>query len=224
MPIHLIPYLSDKNIVLASKSPRRIEILQNLGLKFEVLGSDFPETLDKSQFKRPEDYVTTNAMEKAKEVLERLKKSSKFPDIVIGADTIVVHHHPNQTPSFTILEKAEDPAHAVSMLKSLRDSRVHSVYTGVCLFYRSKSQDENEEYRCKTFVEETKVTFGKLPDEVIASYVDTGDGLDKAGSYGYQSLGAFLISKIDGCYYNVVGLPSFKLFQVLSEMHQNKQI
>ncbi|KAJ3367348.1 hypothetical protein GGF31_007601 [Allomyces arbusculus] len=197
-----IPELHGKRIVLASKSPRRVELLQQQGLVFDVIGSTFAEDLEHHHFDAPEHYVVTNAREKALQVYHSLTSPA---DLVIGADTVVV------APEGTMLEKPSSRVDAVATLRRLRDAEAHRVVTGICLVLR---QGQGEP-RVVTFTESTGVKFGKVSDEDISNYVNSGDPMDKAGSYGYQSLAACLIAGIDGCYYNVVGLPLHRLYREL---------
>ncbi|KNE71011.1 septum formation protein Maf [Allomyces macrogynus ATCC 38327] len=197
-----IPELRGKRIVLASKSPRRVELLQQQGLVFDVIGSTFAEDLEHHHFDAPEHYVVTNAREKALQVYRSLTTPA---DLVIGADTVVV------APEGTMLEKPSSRVDAVATLRRLRDAESHRVVTGICLVL----QQPAGEPRVVTFTESTGVKFGKVSDEDISNYVNTGDPMDKAGSYGYQSLAACLIAGIDGCFYNVVGLPLHRLYREL---------
>ncbi|KAK9704583.1 hypothetical protein K7432_010112 [Basidiobolus ranarum] len=207
-----IKRLENKQIVLASGSPRRQEILSKLGLKFEVVPSTFPETLDKSTFAHAKDYVTETAKQKAIEVFTRLQASqSEPPALVIGADTVVVIEE-------DILEKPKSVEHAVEIITRL-NGRSHYVYTGVCFVLPHATQP-----KILTFCEGTEVTFANSSAEVIQAYVDSGEPMDKAGGYGYQGLASFLVSKINGDYYNVVGFPAQKFFEQLNELVKNNLI
>ncbi|KAI9219762.1 inosine triphosphate pyrophosphatase-like protein [Blastocladiella britannica] len=198
--------LRQKSVLLASKSPRRVEILRTLGVPCEVRGATFAEDLDHAHFASPADYVVTNAREKALEVFHALKKEGKTHDVVIGADTVVVL-------GTQILEKPNDVEHAVAILRRLRDAGDHQVVTGMCLVLDDPAAPGGE--RIVTFHESTTVSFGAVSDQEIDWYVGTGDPMDKAGGYGYQSLASPLIKGIHGCYYNVVGLPVHRLFREL---------
>ncbi|CAG8462384.1 12567_t:CDS:2 [Ambispora leptoticha] len=196
------------------------------GTNYEVIPSNFPETLDKQKY-TPEEYVIANAIEKGKDVYTRLttqpSSSSSRPDLIISADTVVVYE--NQT-----LEKPESPEHAFEILKSL-NGNTHDVFTGVALIYplsnndgdNIKSKNNQLDYNIRTFVENTKVTFRNTSDEFFRAYIETGEPMDKAGklslvsAYGYQGIAAHFVEKIDGCYYNVIGLPT-RLFIVLQEL------
>ncbi|KAF9953601.1 hypothetical protein BGZ70_000173 [Mortierella alpina] len=199
--------LNSKTVILASSSPRRKDILSNLGIKYTVVPSTFPETLDKSLFSHPSEYVKENALQKALEVYERLKASGETPDLVIGADTVVA-----LGPQ--ILEKPASVQGAIDMLTSLSGS-THMVYTGVTLIAPPK--DGSDKPRILTDVEGTEVKMQVLSRELIEAYVDTKEPMDKAGAYGYQTTGGLLVKGIDGCSWNVIGLPASKLFFMLEK-------
>ncbi|KAJ3320820.1 hypothetical protein HDV06_004831 [Boothiomyces sp. JEL0866] len=189
-----IGYLARHNTVLASGSPRRKEILERLGLKFTVQVSDFPENLPKNL--APQDYVLQTATAKTQSVYEQNKDA-----LVIGADTVVILED-------KILEKPSSKENAFEMLKK-QSGKSHSVLTAVCLI---------KDGQIHSFVEKTLVTFGELTDQEILDYVATGEPMDKAGGYGYQGLGCTLVKSIEGCYYNVVGLPVYRLVQKLKSV------
>ncbi|KAG0364178.1 inosine triphosphate pyrophosphatase-like protein [Gamsiella multidivaricata] len=204
--------LNAKKVVLASTSPRRKDILSQLGINYTVVPSTFPETLDKSLFSHPSEYVKENALQKALEVYERLKASGNTPDLVIGADTVVAHNS-------QILEKPRSEQGAVEMLTSLSGS-THMVYTGVTLI--APSTDGSDEPRILTEVEGTEVKMQNLTREIIEAYVETKEPMDKAGGYGYQTTGCLLVKGINGCSWNVIGLPASKLFFMLEEFTTQK--
>ncbi|KAL9973493.1 hypothetical protein ACROYT_G019961 [Oculina patagonica] len=169
----LLEILSSQRIILASGSPRRCEILRKIGLKFDVIPSTFEETLDKSAFKHPYEYVLENSKQKALEVAGRIDKSEKA-NLIIGADTVVVLND-------VILEKPRSKANAFSMLKSL-SGKDHTVFSGVTLLQNDGTKDIKES-KITQFYEETLVSFGDLTDNVIDAYIATGEPMDKAGSY-----------------------------------------
>lgn len=171
------------NIVLASASPRRRELLERAGVTFTVKVSDADEHIEPET--PPHEAVTFLARQKAQAV------SRTCPDdLVIGADTVVVY-------GGEILGKPADAADAVRMLQML-SGKTHTVYTGVCLMRGDKAE---------TFCEQTQVTFYPLTQREIGDYVATGEPMDKAGAYGIQGRGCTLVQRIDGDYFNVVGLP-----------------
>lgn len=175
-------------IVLASKSPRRSEILKNAGMDFTVRVADADETIPEGT--SPENAVVYLAARKAMAV-ERAEDET-----VLGADTVVVLDG-------EILGKPKNKEDAFNMIKKL-SGRVHSVFTGVCAIGNGVSI---------TFAEETKVEFYKLTDEEINTYVNTDEPYDKAGSYGIQGLASKFIRGIQGDYFNVVGLPMSAIYQ-----------
>jgi septum formation protein len=193
----------DKKLVLASKSPRRSRLLTNLGFDFEIVPSKFTEDKENniSDFKK---YVMNSAHKKAENVADRLGQ----PSIVLGADTIVVYNN-------EILHKPKDRIDAYRILKTLSNN-THIVYTGIALI-------DTVTNLCLTDVQKTKVTFRELEDEEIFAYIDTGSPMDKAGAYGIQDdFGAVFVSHIEGCYYNIVGLPLELLYISLKKIINNK--
>ncbi len=181
-------------IILASNSPRRKELLSELGINFAVVPPHGEEIFSKTA--PPDEIVVSLARAKAHEVAQN------YPhDIIIGADTIVVHEK-------KILGKPESAENAAEMLTSL-SGKQHAVYTGVCVV------KNGEEF---AFAEMTRVEFFKLSQEEISSYVQTGEPLDKAGAYGIQGKGKVLVRRIEGDYYNVVGLPVARLWRLLKKL------
>lgn len=177
-------------IILASKSPRRKELLSIITNDFVIKTADVDETL-------PENIAPDKAVEYLSKIKAEPFKNDK--DIVIGADTVVAIDG-------KILGKPKDKADAYNMLKML-SGREHSVFTGVTVISNGK---------CDTFSVETRVKFFDLTDEEINDYINTGEPFDKAGGYGIQGKGSLLVEKIDGDYFNVVGLPVSKLAKSLS--------
>lgn len=180
-------------IILASASPRRKELLSLAGIDFVVKVADVDEVIDPSL--TPDGVVMSLAKQKAQAV------ASENPDsLVIGADTVVVLDG-------KILGKPKSEENAVELLTML-SGRVHTVYTGVVLIKNEK---------VKTFCEATQVEFYPLTDEEIKAYVATKEPMDKAGAYGIQGKGCILIRKIDGDYFNVVGLPVSAVYRELRD-------
>ena len=175
-------------LVLASKSPRRSEILKNAGIDFTVRVADADETIPDGT--KPCDAVVFLAARKAMAV-ERADD-----EVVLGADTVVVLDD-------KILGKPKNKDDAFNMIKML-SGRVHSVFTGVCAIGDGISL---------TFAEETKVEFYPLSDDEINEYIDTDEPYDKAGAYGIQGLASKFISGIQGDYFNVVGLPISSVYK-----------
>lgn len=178
-------------VILASASPRRKEILGKTGIDFEVQVSDCDENIDEN---RPDELVMKLSELKARDV------ASKNPDaIIIGSDTVVAHKG-------QIMGKPADRAEAISMIKSFAGD-IHQVYTGVTIIIPNE--------KTYTFNVCTDVHVLQMTDEEIERYVDTGEPMDKAGAYAIQGLFAPFISKIDGDYYNVVGLPISSVYAIL---------
>lgn len=180
------------NIILASKSPRRCELMQQAGFEFDIEPSDKEEIITSIL---PKDVVEELSRQKALDVYEKYNNADI---LVIGADTIV-------SVDNKILGKPKTKQEAYEMLKTL-SGRTHEVYTGVC-FVINKG--------IHTFNECTKVTFYEMTDDEIWSYVNTNDPMDKAGAYGIQGKCAIYIKEISGDYNNVVGLPISRLYQEL---------
>lgn len=215
--VTLLPYLkklqSDYKVILASGSPRRRELLSLMGITdFEVLVSNFPENLEFSLFKTPQDYCLATATQKVRAVAELVSTRVDENIIVIGADTIV-------SIDGNILEKPKDYFDAKRMISTL-SGRTHTVFTSVVIFSNAFDGDKKDMILKRSFVESTEVKFAYLSESDIDSYVESGEGLDKAGSYGIQALGGQLVESIHGCYFNVMGLPVHKLSKGLAELFQ----
>lgn len=203
--------LSMQRIVLASTSPRRRELLESINFNFDVVPPDFEEKdLCKSSFSHPIEYVKESAKQKAISVWHKLAKETKTADLVIGCDTVV-------TLDGHIYEKPKDSDDAVGMLTKL-SGRTHTVFTGVCLLTNNASSTKPD-YVATTFHEATDVTFTEMSENLIRTYVATGEPLDKAGAYGVQGIGSTLVERIVGDYFNVVGLPLHRLAKELYYMH-----
>lgn len=205
--------LRGRRTILASASPRRKQILAAIGLtKIEIIPSSFDENLPKSA--SPFEYVLATATEKGLAVYKReINNESKGePALIIAADTIVVSR------SGEILEKPRSEAQHISMLKNLRDTGVHRVYTAVaCMAPLDSARDPG--YALETAVEETSVKFDpNVTDELLLAYVKTREGADKAGGYGIQGTGSILVEKIDGSFDNVVGLPLRVVLQLIEKV------
>ena len=171
-------------LVLASASPRRKSLLTEMGLDFDVIPSAADETVDPGT--PPEDLVQTLAARKALSVLEKAGEDA----IVLGADTVV-------SLGGEIFGKPKDLADARRMITSLSGT-THEVYTGVCL---CRGKESVSAPVC------TKVTFSPISEHEIDTYLSSFSPLDKAGAYGIQDAGGLFVSRIEGDYYNVVGLP-----------------
>lgn len=189
-------------IILASASPRRRELLEQIGLKFDVKVSEVEEVISSTI---PQEIVEQLATQKAEAVLDSLPDGTgQDPVLVIGADTIV-------SCDGNIMGKPKSPEHAVEMLRLL-SGRTHQVYTGVSLYLKTAQGVES-----RHFHETTQVSFYDMSESEILSYVDTGDPMDKAGAYGIQGMCARFIRGIEGDYNNVVGLPVGRLYQEVKD-------
>ena len=188
-------------LVLASASPRRRELLTQAGYTFTVHPAHVPE--DPLPGEAPIPYVTRLAREKAEAVFRELSTKTPGPLQVVGADTTV-------TLDNQILAKPEDPADAARMLRLL-SGRSHHVITGVAVVTAGSTE---------VAAEVTAVRFLSLSDAEIESYVATGEPMDKAGAYAIQGRAARWIPRVEGCYFNVVGLP-LALVAAMLEPHVN---
>ncbi|RST76223.1 septum formation inhibitor Maf [Siminovitchia acidinfaciens] len=182
------------NLVLASSSPRRKELLERLSIPFTIFSPNVDETVN--EHLAPGDIVITLASRKARKVAENYPHS-----YIIGSDTVVVNEG-------KVLGKPTDRESARQMLLGLSGT-THSVYTGVAVTFKDS---------INTFYEKTDVTFWELSDEEIEQYLDSGEPFDKAGAYGIQGKGGLLVKSIHGDYYSVVGLPIGKLSRELKNM------
>ena len=218
----------NKKIILASASPRRRELLTQIGLTFEVVVSETEEKITSTE---PAKVVEELSSQKAEAVWEKLTSTAvsqvldtnaERPDEVSGAgsaeqncdestmaDTIVLGADTVVACDGKILGKPVDAENAVAMLTMLQ-GRAHEVYTGVTILY-----GENGEKKTKTFHEKTNVHFCPMTEAQIREYVATGDPMDKAGAYGIQGFCARYIRGIEGDYNNVVGLPAGRVYQEL---------
>ncbi|KAL8729022.1 MAG: hypothetical protein Q9166_005023 [cf. Caloplaca sp. 2 TL-2023] len=203
LPLDLPVFTSirGRRIILASASPRRRQLLAQIGLSnLAVIPSTVPEAFPKTL--SPFEYVLQTATQKAMTVYSsQIDSSEGEPALVIAADTVVV------SPRGQILEKPRSEADHLAMLKGLRDSVSHKVYTAVVVM-APLSSARDPGYALESTVEETTVKFGRdISDELILSYVKTREGADKAGGYGIQGIGAILVDRIEGSFDNAVGLP-----------------
>jgi len=180
-----------KKVILASLSPRRKELFSLLGISFTAIPAKLDETINNEA---PQTQAMQNALRKAQIVKDKVNKDA----LVVSADTLVaLDNH--------ILGK---PANAEEAGKYLRllSGRSHSVYTGICIYYNDLAEINYEQ---------TFVTFAELSEAEINSYIATGEPLDKAGAYGIQGFGAQFITKVEGCYFNVMGFPIRLFYDML---------
>lgn len=186
-------------VILASGSERRKELLKRIINDYEVIVPDFDET-SINFCGKVDEYVKELSIAKAMEVRKKVDE----PAMIIAADTVVSIDN-------IILGKPKDKQHAFEMLKSL-SGRVHEVYTGITIINTKKDKIISEGV-C------TEVVFSYLSDEEIAEYIKTEEPMDKAGAYGIQGYGGVFVEKINGCYYNVVGLPLNRLSKIISQIN-----
>ncbi len=185
----------DVRLILASKSPRRADLLKQLGLDFLQEEADINE----------EQTLAGDPVQMVRELAERKANAVQalhngIHEIIIAADTVVCMNG-------KIFGKPKSAREACEMLRALSGG-MHQVYTGVCVCNRA---DKRVEHEC------TNVTFAPLSEELILRYVQSGEAMDKAGAYGIQGKAAVFVRKIEGCYYNVVGLPLHRLSQMLRD-------
>lgn len=209
--------MTKKLIVLASGSPRRIDILTDLALDFIIRASDEDEIVKDTM--TPSDVVLELARAKAERVLflleheptetEKARLDQADELIILAADTIVVFDQ-------KILGKPKDVPDACKMLASLAGN-MHVVFTGVQVLHLGKQAGETRWHVLESMsdVDESRVFFDPLTTEEIESYVATGEPMDKAGSYAVHGIGSFMVAKIDGCHTNVIGLPVPKTIKML---------
>lgn len=185
--------LKDTNIILASQSPRRKELLAGLGLQFSTISLDIDETFDRNEFKK--EQITEYLSAKKAKAYTNIQPN----DLIITSDTTVWVDDES-------LEKASNREEAYEMIKKL-SGKTHSVYTSVTI--RSVEKEV-------TFSDETQVTFANLTDEEIYFYIDNYKPFDKAGAYGVQEwIGYIGVDNMNGSYFNVMGLPTHKLYKEL---------
>lgn len=211
--------LSNLHLFLASASPRRAQLLQGVGLPFTLAATDIAEPdPEQHEEQQPSQYVERLARLKAaacdvntalstiNPAINGCRSTPVLRAIVLAADTTVWHDG-------RILNKPHNADHAVEMLTFLR-GKTHHVYTGICLRINDGAGDD------EFFVEHeaTAVHFAHMSDAWIGSYVATGEPLDKAGAYGAQGVGALLIDRIEGDFWNVVGLPLARLSRMLERV------
>ena len=191
---------SPVTLILASKSPRRAEILRNAGFRFEVRATHVDES--RRPRESPRHHVQRLAHAKARLVAEQMKRKKRAV-VVIGADTMVVVQG-------KVLGKPSDVKEARRMLKLL-SGRTHQVLTGLAILRVPEGAEARH-------IEATRVRFQKLSKSDIDDYIATGEPFDKAGAYGIQGLGGRFVASIEGCYFNVMGLPLSRVWGMLREL------
>ncbi len=190
-------------LILASKSPRRRELLSMLGADYEIFVPPVDEDCDRTVF-TPEELVMGLSCRKARTAAELLSDAGQTCDdpLVLSADTVVAFDG-------HILEKPKDEDDARAMLSMLSGSR-HEVFTGVAMMYR---------HRLAVDVQRTAVYFRPLSRDDIDAYIRTGEPMDKAGAYGIQGRGSLFVERIDGDYFNVVGFPIVRVDELMRDTY-----
>ena len=189
-------FIQEIPLILASASPRRRELLQNAAIRFTAVPALKAEpAYEKGE--APENYVMKTAEAKVREVASSLHLSSRYA--VLGADTVVVLQEAGE---YTILGKPGTSEKAFRMLQTL-SGRVHEVYTGCCILLNIPEYPQKQ----IRFFEQTSVSFGLWPEEILRQYSECGESFDKAGGYAIQGRGGFLVDGIHGLWSTVVGLP-----------------
>ena len=218
-------------LVLASGSQRRRELLTMCGYDYEIIVSNADETIDEND---PESFVRALSLRKAKEVFDRLSAAGRRDFAVIGSDTVVAFQKDGETKP-VIIGKPKDAEDAVRIL-SMLSGKTHRVFTGVSVI--ADIPDENAAAQCsirkkaeiqtecsiqgkeeiQTECSITEVTFETLSPDEIADYVNSGDPLDKAGSYGIQGPFGMFVREIRGNYFTVIGMPIPVLYKMLKKI------
>lgn len=193
---------SDRKLILASSSPRRHALFQLMNLDFAIQTSDVEEEIPAAA--HPAEIVETLSARKAMAVSATYRKA-----MIVGADTVVVIDG-------QILGKPADRAEAAAMLRKL-SGRTHEVYTGYAIFLRPEDE-------VITSFEKTAVTFKALEEQEIEAYIRTISPLDKAGAYGIQDLSAVFVTRIEGCFYNVVGFPVANFYQKCCSLYKERYL
>ena len=194
--MNLIKQAMNRRLILASESPRRAELLKQIGLDFEIRPSAVDEGRDKKE--SLENYVKRVALAKAEKAASGVKDA-----VIIAADTIVILNKKR-------LGKPESSESAIVMLKKL-SGKCHTVMTGLAVI-------DTQAGKRRTKIVSTKVWFKKLSDEEIKEYVKSSEPLDKAGGYGIQGKAAIFVKRIEGDYFNVVGLPLNTFYEILAAL------
>ena len=200
------------DIILASASPRRRDLLERAGVKFRVLQSDVDEALDDELLADPHQAAQELAQRKAGAVVQQIlaAKPESVQVVVIGADTMVVlDGH--------IFGKPHSASEGKGMLRKL-SGRTHEVITGVSVWMVVADGQGNVNVGRKTFEETSHVTFKQLDDQTIVEYLRKGESYDKAGAYAIQGEGAKLVERTEGDYDNIVGLPVGKLLELFPDL------
>jgi septum formation protein len=187
-------------LILASSSPRRAEVLRNAGFVFQVRPADVDET--RLPQEAAEDYVRRVAQAKAHAIAEQARAAGESAIVIAADTTVLAEGH--------VLEKPKDAEDARQMLR-LFSGKTHEVITALCVINIPAAKEA-------LHVEKTRVDFLKMSEEEIESYIQTGEPFGKAGAYGIQGIAGRFATRIEGCYFNVMGLPLSRLWTTLQEL------
>jgi nucleoside triphosphate pyrophosphatase len=191
----------DKDIILASESKRRIQLLEELKIPFKSVPSKYKELIFNESDKGPAEFALLNAQNKAEDVAANVANA-----LVIGMDTIGEYEG-------RVFEKPDNREHAKEMIKALNGT-THNVITGICIIDADSGDMVNA-------AEITKVTFTHLSDNEIEAYLDKGEWRGLACGYGIQGIGALFIEQVEGDYFNVVGFPIHRFYHLMKEIGMN---
>lgn len=201
----------NSRLILASMSPRRVELLRQLHIPFQAIPSNVEEVVDLKL--SPDELVTQMSRQKAVEVYDRVLSDdpsrNAIPTLVLAADTVVVLNS-------KVYGKPSSPEDAVRTLKKL-SGHCHKVYTGITLLGSLNSNGDPATAVNHSAFEVSKVYFRNLDEREIEAYVNSGEPIDKAGSYALQGTGSAFVEKIEGCYTNIIGLPVPKVVAMLRQ-------
>lgn len=207
------PSFADFDVILASGSPRRHQLLQNAGVRFDVRSSDVDESLEPDLLRQPEEAVKKLAERKAGAVVQEvLAEDYTGLALILGADTMVVLDD-------EIFGKPHSRSEAKGMLRKL-SGRTHEVMTAVSVWAVMAPEAEKLSLGFRTFVEKSQVTFKALEDVDIERYLDAGESYDKAGAYAIQGEGGKLVERYEGDYDTIVGLPVTRLLDEYPELRR----
>lgn len=208
-----IKKLGTKRVILASTSPRRKELFDRLGINYEVIPSGFAEDLEKSSYSSPAAYSAATCKQKAEQVLMKTTTMDPVnsPSLIVSADTIVVCNG-------IVYEKPLDRKDAKRMLMEI-SGKVIQVVTAVTVIYRTSHEDGKvDEYKTIEFDETTEMSMVEMNEELIESYLELGQGMDHSGALSYQGGAFILVARVNGCFYNLIGFPATRFYQILSSI------